>query len=176
MMIDDSRAGAIKGVVRARKFLQRVLEVPINGIVTPNYDLLVEYALGTAAFNYGERGEILFGRGKDRGFPWRGAWPIVTGHLPLAKIHGSVSWDDTTRFTDGRAGVNGDAMIVAPYAGKSMPVALRPVWDVARSIMKSASRVIVFGFAFNPYDKAVLRLLAVGSDRFRFASRGQRLI
>ena len=176
-MIDDSRAGAIKGVVRARKFLQRVLEVPINGIVTPNYDLLVEYALGTAAFNYGERGEILFGRGKDRGFPWRGAWPIVTGHLPLAKIHGSVSWDDTTRFTDGRAGVNGDAMIVAPYAGKSMPVALRPVWrHVARSIMKSASRVIVFGFAFNPYDKAVLRLLAVGSDRFRFASRGQRLI
>jgi hypothetical protein len=167
LMIDDSRAANIRGVIRARQFLQHVCEVPINGIVTPNYDLLVEHALGTSAFHYGERGEILYGRGKDRGFPWRGAWPILTGHIPLAKIHGSVSWDDTTRYTDGRAGVNGDALIVAPHGGKSLPIALRPVWTTARSILRSASRVLVFGFAFNPYDEAVLRLLAAGHNCVR---------
>lgn len=51
LMIDENRKFDRPGVTRARDFLLG-LGQDINGILTTNYDLLVEYALGTRLFNY----------------------------------------------------------------------------------------------------------------------------
>src|SRR5208282_2868952 len=133
LMIDDARAKSLQGVRRAQRFLQKVAWAPLAGVVTPNYDLLLEYALGTGGFNYGVKGEVLYGRGKNPVFPWQGAWPVLSGDLPLAKVHGSISWDGTSRYTDGRCGVRGDALIIPPYVGKRRPAALREIWDLAEA-------------------------------------------
>ena len=60
-MIDENRASDRPGVVPVSDFLGRLGEV--TGLLTTNYDLLVEYALGTKEMNYGMRGEVLTGRG-----------------------------------------------------------------------------------------------------------------
>ena len=60
-MIDENRASDRPGVVPVSNFLGRLGEV--TGLLTTNYDLLVEYALGTKEMNYGMRGEVLTGRG-----------------------------------------------------------------------------------------------------------------
>ena len=98
----------------------------------------------------------------------RGPYPVSTwrrpvtldGNVPLAKIHGSVSWDSCGRYTDGRRGITGDALVVAPTADKQAPPELLDVWALARDILSRSERVLVFGFAFNPYDEAVLDLLS----------------
>jgi hypothetical protein len=167
LMIDDARSRNLTGVRRANRFIQSVAWAPLSGIVTPNYDLLVEYALGTAGFNYGQKGEVLYGRGKNPWFPWQGAWPVLSGDLPVAKIHGSISWDQTTRYTDGRCGVRGDALIVPPYAGKRRLPVLQEIWKLAGSILSSSCRAIVFGFGFNSYDRQLLRLLARAGSQFK---------
>ena len=60
-MIDENRASDRPGVVPVSDFLGRLGEV--TGLLTTNYDLLVEYALGTKEMNYGMQGEVLTGRG-----------------------------------------------------------------------------------------------------------------
>ena len=166
LMIDDARSRNLAGVRRAHRFIQSVAWAPLSGVVTPNYDLLVEYALGTGGFNYGHKGEVLYGRGKNPWFPWQGAWPVLSGDLPVAKIHGSIL-DRNTRYTDGRCGVGGDALIIPPYAGKPRPPMLREIWKLASSILSSSCRAIVFGFGFNSYDGPLLRLLAGGGSQFK---------
>lgn len=158
LMIDENRKWDIRGVVRAHEFLKRARGRSLAGIVTTNYDMLLEFALGTRAFNYGIRNESLTGRGPYPLSEWRN--PVVlTGRLPLAKIHGSVSSDATTRYTDGRRGVTGDALIAAPTPEKRSPEPLRPLWDLAEAILRETRSLIVFGFGFNDYDEAVLDLL-----------------
>ena len=57
----------------------------VGGIVTLNYDLLVEYALGSRGFNYGAIGEVLRGRGPYPVSLWRN--PVaLSGRIPLAKL------------------------------------------------------------------------------------------
>ncbi|MCK4374625.1 MAG: hypothetical protein KAX19_04820 [Candidatus Brocadiae bacterium] len=158
LMIDENRKFGIDGVVRARDFLLKLTAWRRFGVVTTNYDMLPEYAFGTDGFNYGVPGEPLQGRGPYPVSTWRG--PVTAdGNVPLAKIHGSVSWDSSARYTEGRRGITGDALIVAPTAEKQVPPELLDVWDLARGILSSSERVLVFGFAFNPYDEAVLDLL-----------------
>jgi len=158
LMIDESRRFQIEGVVRARDFIQRLCAPGLAGIVTTNYDMLVEYALGTKGFNYGVPGEVLTGRGAYPVSQWLN--PVVLrGRVPVAKIHGSTSWDEEARYTDGRRGLTGRALIVAPAEDKEPPVSLRGVWRLAETILEGASALLVFGFAFNPYDEAVLGLL-----------------
>lgn len=157
-MINENRRFEIRGVVRARDCLQSFCGPDLAGIVTTNYDLMIEYALGTEAFNYGVKGQRLVGRG---------AYPLaermnpitLTGSIPVAKIHGSYSWDHEAFYTDGRCGIRGRALIVAPTAEKAPPGSLRHVWRLAKTILRRTTDLVVFGFAFNPYDEAVLNLL-----------------
>ena len=172
LMIDENRRFEIRGVIRARNFLQPFCGVDLVGIVNTNYDLLIEYALGTGVFNYGERGQRLVGRG---------AYPLaerrnpitLTGSIPVAKIHGSYSWDREAFYTDGRCGIRGRALIVAPTAEKAPPASLRHVWELAKAVLRTATDLVVFGFAFNPYDEAVLNLLRECRDlkRVRLINR-----
>ena len=88
--------------------------------MTTDYDLVVEYALGTRVFNYGLRYQRLTGRGPYPVSIWRR--PVrLTGRLPIAKVHGSLSWDIYDLYTDGRRGLTGGALIVAPTADKKPP-------------------------------------------------------
>ena len=50
LMIDENRKYQRPGVARVRDFLLSFNSEP-SGIITPNYDLLIEYALGTRLFN-----------------------------------------------------------------------------------------------------------------------------
>jgi len=165
LMIDDSRKTRLPEIRKATEFFEYVGHTSLAGIVTPNYDLLVEYSLGTSSFNYGMLGKKLYGRGKNHIFPWQGAWPTLKGALPVAKVHGSLSWmEDGTHFTDGRCGLKGKAHIVPPIPEKARPPELNAVWQLAERILKASAAILVFGFAFNPYDKALLELLKSGDD------------
>jgi len=154
LMIDESRKWDQAGVSRAAEFINQCGN-GLSGIVTLNYDLLVEYGLGSHGFNYGSVGEVLYGRGPYPLAEWRN--PVtLTGLVPLAKLHGSISWDINGRYTDGRRGLSGKALIVAPTPDKSPPTDLLDQWDLSGRILQEASRILVFGFGFNEYDQAVL--------------------
>jgi len=158
LMIDEHRKFKVEGIVKAQSFLLQFYNLPMVGIITTNYDMVVEYALGTNRFNYGVRNQILIGRGPYPLSEWRN--PVtLKGDLSLAKIHGSISWDENACYTDGRRGLTGHALIVAPTADKQPPQSLKNIWELAEYILKRTTHLLVFGFAFNPYDVAVLNLL-----------------
>ena len=167
MMINDRKAREDQGTIRTKSFLSIFPDSNLAGIVTSNYDMLIEFAMGTTGFNYGEAGEYLEGRGHNPQFPWQNRPVFVTGETPLAKIHGSLSWDSKDKWTDGKPGRVGNALIVAPAPEKQPPSSLIGVWHLAESILKKSSELIVFGFAFNPYDEALLQLLKTGGASLR---------
>jgi hypothetical protein len=157
LMIDENRKNNIKGVIRARKFIQSIFPKS-SGIITTNYDLLIEYALGSKLFNYGIWNQVLSGRGAYPLSQWRN--PVtLKGDLTIAKIHGSISWDLQNKYTDGRRALSGNALIVAPIPEKRPDIRMKEVWSLAKSILNRSSKIIFFGFSFNSYDKAVLKLL-----------------
>jgi len=157
-MIDENRRFNAPGVVKAQSFFQRFYALSVGGIITTNYDMIVEYALGTKGFSYGIPNETLIGRGPYPVSQWKN--PVtLKGRIPLAKIHGSISWDEQNHYTDGRRGLTGHALIVAPTPEKQSPDSLESVWNLTKEILRKATRIIVFGFAFNSYDEAVLNLL-----------------
>lgn len=157
LMIDEYRKFERPGVPLAQEFFTR-LRPALSGIITPNYDLLVEYALGTKLFNYGRENEYLSGRGAFPVSQWNNP-VILRGPIAVAKVHGSISWDTKGKHTDGRGGITGKALIVAPTPEKRPPPELAFEWDLARAILNSATTLLVFGFSFNPYDEALLELL-----------------
>jgi len=157
-MIDESRKWDRPGVRAAAHFITLCMS-QLSGIVTLNYDLLVEYALGSKGFNYGSFGKVLQGRGPYPVSQWRN--PVaLRGRLPLVKLHGSISWDATGKYTDGRRGLGGKALIVTPTPEKRVPAELQEQWNLSSTILRRASRLLVFGFGFNDYDQAVLAHLA----------------
>jgi hypothetical protein len=156
-MFDERRKFDIPGIKKAREFIH-LFYGHLAGIITPNYDTLVEYSLGAKEFNYGVPNQTLTGRGPYPVSSWRN--PItLKGKIPLAKIHGSISWDENAYYTNGRRGLTGHALIMAPTPEKKVPESLRSVWTLAGRILRSADYLVTFGFAFNPYDEAVLELL-----------------
>jgi hypothetical protein len=161
-MIDEEIVSEIPGVVNASRFLNKCLSPATSGIITTNYDMLVEYALGSGGFNYGVRGQLLRGRGKYSVAKWNRGPVTLSGHIPLVKLHGSVNRDRTGYYTEGRRGITGRALIVAPVPEKRPPLELQTEWDLAFKILKRSSTLIVFGFAFNSYDQAVLNMLRNG--------------
>jgi len=166
LMIDEYRRFNIPCVMKAQTFLKQFCNLSLAGVITTNYDMIVEYALGTNGFNYGVRYQTLIGRGAYPVSTWRN--PVtLKGEMPLAKIHGSISWDETTFYTDGRRGLTGHALIVAPTEDKQPPESLTDVWELGQHILQRASHLVVFGFAFNPYDDAVLNLLKCAGSNIK---------
>jgi hypothetical protein len=164
-MIDDNRCPRF-----GADFLGRFISPSLGGIITTNYDLLVEYALGTKGFNYGLKGERLTGRGPYPVSQWLN--PVtLRGDIPVAKLHGSLSWDEKGSYTDGRRGITGNALIVAPTPEKKPPdnPMLKEAWNLAAQILEKSKWILVFGFAFNPYDEAVLNLLRVSGTNIKSA-------
>jgi len=167
LMVDENRKFEIEGVRKAQSFISNIRALKrVSGIVTTNYDLLIEYALGTQGYNYGIKGQRLNGRGAYPVSQW--IKPVIlSGNISIAKIHGSLSWDEKGYYTDGRRGLTGNALIVAPTPEKEPSKLLKFHWGLAKQILKSTSDLIVFGFAFNPYDQAVLNLLKSAGNNIR---------
>ena len=158
LSIDEHRKFSVGGLLRASAFLQGFVGFSMAGMITTNYDMVVEYALGTRGFNYGVVDQELVGRGPYPVSTWQN--PVrLTGKTEVAKIHGSISRDEKGYYTDGRRGITGDALIVAPTSDKHIPETLRGTWGLAGRILEQSERLLVFGFAFNPYDQLVLELL-----------------
>lgn len=157
LMLDENRKHSRPGVDEAQSFLLGILGTHLQGVITTNYDLLIEYALGTKGFNYGVKGEALVGRGAYPVSTWSN--PVdLTGRVSLAKVHGSISWDSSAHYTDGRRGLTGKALILPPVPGKKTPSEFERQWQLAASLLVKAERIVVFGFAFNPYDVEILEL------------------
>ena len=168
-MIDENRKRDIPGVIKAQNFFDSMINSSIGGIITTNYDMLVEYAFGTNRFNYGIPNQILLGRGPYPLSNWKN--PVrLTGRMPLAKIHGSISWDEDNYYTDGRGGITGNALIVAPLPEKQIPNSLQIPLNLSKNILQKTNRLIIFGFAFNPYDNAILNLLRVEGKNIKLCS------
>jgi hypothetical protein len=116
LMIDEYRKFNVPGLVKTQNFIQRFYTPFLAGIITTNYDMIVEYALGTKIFNYGVRNQMLIGRGPYPVSQWRN--PVtLKGDVFLAKIHGSISWDDHAYYTDGRRGLTGILLLVLKMSG-----------------------------------------------------------
>ena len=161
LSIDEAEMFRNPAVTTARGFLDPFFQGwAISGIVTPNYDLVPEYALGSRRFNYGRPGERLVGRGRHH---LEGHPVVLQGPVRVAKVHGSVSWStDGTRYAECRRGITGGALMVAPSPEKEIPKVLAPVWELAESILMDANRLLVFGYSFNEYDQDMLQLLERG--------------
>lgn len=160
-MIDEKVVSKMEGVIKARAFLNKC-KPKMSGIITTNYDLLIEYALGSGGFNYGMQGQHLPGRGLYSVPKWNRKPVSLSGDISLAKLHGSINRDAAGYYSDGRRAITGKALVVAPVHEKKPPLELQAEWDLASKILHNSSRLIVFGFAFNPNDQAVLSLLRNG--------------
>lgn len=166
LMIDEERRFKVAGIVKAQSFIMKFYGPSLGGIITTNYDMTIEYALGTKLFNYGIANQALIGRGPYPVSTW--LKPVtLKGKVPLAKIHGSISRDENAYYTEGRRGLTGKALIVAPTPEKQPPPSLEFEWELATRILKRSTCLIVFGFAFNPYDEAVLNLLKNSGSNIR---------
>ena len=69
--------------------------------------------------------------------------------------------DYVNKYTDGKPGRIGSALLVPPAPEKIAPESLKDVWDLAKKILGDSTEIIIFGFAFNPYDEALLNFLEV---------------
>lgn len=166
-MFDERIVRENDKIIYLKEFFNALSQNGLGGILTCNYDTIVECALGMSGFNYGIVGEQLFGRGINPQFPWQNAHLRVTGTIPLAKLHGSLSWDKDAKYTSGKPGRSGKAFIIPPAPEKVPPIELLYAWELGAEILKKSNCLIIFGFAFNPYDEALLEYLKENGSQLK---------
>jgi hypothetical protein len=153
-------------------WLALLQRVELSGVITMNYDLLVERSLRhrpmkrppLPGFYYAglPKPQIALGQ--------RQPWTVrdqrdrieVTGNIPLAKLHGSLNWAiedgrSIVIYQDTRAAFRrgGTAAIVPPIPEKQPYSLLMPVWDAAQELLEAADTWIVVGYSLPEYDRAV---------------------
>jgi len=106
-------------------------------------------------------------RGHNPVFTSQYAHRRVTGNIRIAKLHGSLSWTAAEKYTSGKPGRAGNALVVPPAPEKHPPSELNYVWKLGDEILNVSRSLIVFGFAFNPYDVALLDFLRKGGARLK---------
>ena len=111
--INSRFAESHEGIGVARHFLEGLINVGDIDVITTNYDLIVEYALGTGRFNYGVVGEQIDSTPHPHSRP-----VYLTGDIAVAKLHGSISWSVDQKFADLRCGLTGKSLIVPPMIEK----------------------------------------------------------
>lgn len=148
----------------------------MNGVVTANYDILIEQALHLEKGKHRTSPRCYYGglqrdqvvkvitdlRGKERKYRL-----VELGQeFPLYKLHGSLNWayepgSPTLRIHDhvGPAFRSdesfGEVAIVPPMSEKEMPVEFSQIWNEASKVLCASSRWIVCGFSFDPRDQAL---------------------
>ena len=148
------------------------------GIVTTNYDLVIEKLIGPTdsgrlgGFNYGETGEALQGR-HFTGSQWSYKLDTITGKIPLLKLNGSLNWaispdGQVVKFIDARysRGRTYPVLITPPATGVKHDK-LQLVWDRAEQVLSTADIWIFCGYSIPDYDQAVRDLLRASAKNVR---------
>jgi hypothetical protein len=157
--IDDRKKAKITGIKKAEVFFSNLPWKDFEGILTTNYDLLIEYALGKKKFFYGDRPRLLHGPPRAYTTAAKQRYPVyLTGTLPLIKLHGSISLTEKGYCADSRGCITGKAIIIPPAHNKKVSDSLIPEWTYAKQILKNSKSIIFFGFRFNDYDQELIRL------------------
>jgi hypothetical protein len=161
------------------RLLEALKDVPLVGIVTTNYDIVLEKILGPirqpgrlGGFHYGVDEDKLAGTHStsSRHFFYG---PSITGLTPLLKVHGSLNWalDDNGAFVkwvDCRPSrLLGYQPIVVPPGGSAQADALREVWRGSAEVLRRARTWIVCGYSVPEYDADVRELLIASTERLR---------
>lgn len=153
--INSYHARTHHGIVRAQSILTALQRVGRLGVITTNYDMVIEYSLGTRNFNYGVLNENIGWS------PYPYPQPVrLTGNVSIAKLHGSLSWGPDGKRPDLRYGLTGKCLIVPPTASKSPQSVLAEQWLVAERILRQSRVLVVMGFAFNDYDQEIRQFIA----------------
>lgn len=151
--INSYHARDHSGVQSVKLLLERIMNRATLGIVTTNYDMIVEYALTSKGFHYGIPGEQI---GHS---PYPYPTPVfASGTIPLLKLHGSLSWVGDAKLPDMRGGLTGRCRIIPPIKEKRPPAFLKQQWGSAARLLKHCDALIVFGYSFNEHDYAIREL------------------
>jgi len=151
----------------------------LKGIVTTNYDIVVEKILGPltggrlGGFNYGRQGQLALGKHQLSTRDWYG--PItITGTVPLLKLHGSLNWalldeGGIDAYVDCRPCLKQGLrpLIVPPQPYASHGEVLSQIWQKALEVLKDADVWVFCGYSFPPYDTDVQELLASSASNLR---------
>lgn len=149
----------------------------LKGVITTNYDLLVERGLRHRPTKRPRRPGFFYGglpfpqtlMGNAQPFSVQEQLRTVTlfpNGVPLCKLHGSLNWasqtDSLMLFQDCRPAFKTltNVMIVPPLHEKSIPSWLQPVWSCANMVLTSVETLVVCGYSFPHYDEAILNLVA----------------
>lgn len=157
------------GIQEYVEFWRILLRQKLCGIISLNYDLIVERSLRTRRMprlrlpgvHYAglPHVEKLEGKPAMSLRRQRLERAKINGKIPLAKMHGSLNWSIRSDFIrcwiDARPAFRkgGDCAIVAPTKNKSIPPAFEPIWKGAAEILKSSRTILVCGYSFPVYDK-----------------------
>jgi hypothetical protein len=154
--INSYYASQHSGILKARRLLGALSCLGKVSILTTNYDMVPEYALGTRGFNYGTIGEQI-------GFsPYPYPRPVlVTGDISISKLHGSISWDERNKYPDLRCGLTGKCLIVPPVTEKRPPKLLEQQWAIAKKSLAICDILLIFGFSFNENDQAIRKFVSM---------------
>jgi hypothetical protein len=144
----------------------------LRGIVTTNYDLVVEKILGPDAtgrlggFNYGTQGQPLHKRHHEFNTQRWYHRETIDGTIPLLKLHGSLNWasskekgidiyvDCYPSLTQGHHPV-----IVPPHSDILQYDLLSKIWQKASEVLQGADIWVFCGYSFPPYDEDVRDLM-----------------
>jgi hypothetical protein len=145
----------------------------LRGIVTTNYDLVVEKILGPdvtgrlGGFNYGKQGQPLNRHHHQFSTQKWYQKESIDGTMPLLKIHGSLNWayseeigidfyvDCYPSLTRGQR-----PLIVPPQSNVQQNVVLKQTWQKASEVLNGADVWVFCGYSFPDYDVDVRNLLA----------------
>lgn len=149
-----------------RNFLSAFSRANLLGIVTTNYDIVVEKLLGPrpsgrmGGFNYGIAEEQLLSRHAVSS-QWSYGPVIVSGVIPLLKLHGSLNWalsDDRSlvKYIDCRPsrGRKYEVVLLPPAASDKFDI-LQPIRNYACNVLSNAEVWVFCGYSFPDYDKDV---------------------
>ena len=160
----------LSGILKALKDLNLI------GIVTTNYDIVIEKLLGPldsgrlGGFNYGRIGETLLGHYYINS-QWTYMPAPISGKIPLLKLNGSLNWalssdGKIVKYIDTRPsrGRRYQVLILPPAIGTKHDK-LQPVWKHAKQVLSAADVWIFCGYSMPNYDQDVRELLkASGKD------------
>lgn len=146
-----------------RELVEVLEEYSLEGIVTTNYDLVVEKILGPSTkgklggFNYGRQGQPAQGKHQINSQRWWG--PVtIDGTIPLLKLHGSLNWalsdkEDIDVWVDCRPSLSRKyrPLIVPPHDSSHDKI-LSQIRLKALEVLSSADVWIFCGYSFPDHD------------------------
>ena len=156
-------------------------EYSLRGIVTTNYDVVVEKILGPhtrgrlGGFIYGRQEQPALGKHQLSTQHWYGP-ESINGTIPLLKLHGSLNWAISDEggidvYVDCRPCLKRGLrpLIVPPQTDSRQNGVLSKIWQKASEVLNDADVWVFCGYSVPSYDKDVQELLISSASNLRRA-------